>query len=1650
MTQITKAALLARVEALEKALADSLEQQTATSEILRAISSSPTDLQPVLDTVVRSAARFCGAYDACIFRLDRDHLRLDAHHGPVTQPDGFRLPMKGSVGGRTVLERRVIHVADLPAETVEFPEAAANARRLGFRAILSVPLVREGVTIGAIQLRRPESVPFTDKQVSLLQTFADQAVIAIENVRLFNETKEALEQQTATSEILSVIASSPTDLQPVMDAVVTSASRLADADHAMIGRAEGGFVRWLATNGPLNTLGTPITRDLPSGRAILDRQTTQIEDIAILTDEFPAVAKAYRELGVRTILATPLILEGAAIGVLLLRRRDVRPFTDRQIALVQTFADQAVIAIENVRLFNETKDALERQTATSEILRVISTSPTDVQPVFDTIVRSAVRLCDGLFSALHRFDGELLHLAAHHNYSLEALEAARRLYPARPSRGQGFGRAILERAVVHIPDVEVDPEYQAHALSRAIGFRSGLFVPMQREGDPIGAIMVARAEPGPFSDNEIALLKTFADQAVIAIENVRLFKELEARNRDLTATSQILQVISRSPTDVQPVFDTIVQNARALCGADSATVFTYDGEQIQLESLDNANLERADALRQAWPRPANRGHATGRAILTGRPVHIPDVREDPEFALDALRDTVGLRSLLSVPMVRDGIPIGAITVQRWATARPFSDNQIDLLKTFADQAVIAIENVRLFTELEAKNQALTQAHATVTDALEQQTATSEILRVISSSPTDVQPTFEAIAASSRRLCEAAHGMVFRFDGDLVHLAAHDNLSTEQLDAVRSVFPIRPGRGSVTARAILTRSLVHVRDRREDPELEYSALSAKFPNTLSVPLLREGVPLGAITVTKAEVGRFSDGQITLLQTFADQAVIAIENVRLFKELEARNRDLTATSDILQVIASSPTDLEPVFESIVRSAARVCDATDATLAVAERHEYRISAHYGPIPLRPVGSTFPIGSGTVMGRTILEGKVYHVEDLSTADAFPQGQRLALELGQRATLCVPLLREGASIGTIMLRRAEAQLFTERQVTLLKTFADQAVIAIENVRLFKELDARNRDLTEALEQQTATSDVLKAISHSALDLTLILRTVAESATKLCGAQHGHIFRFDGEVLRYAVGYGTSPELTNYFAEHPVPLGPGSTSGTAASERHTVQVHDVLALPGYQFGEAARLEGWRTVLAVPMLKERALLGTITIWKTKVEPFTDRQIALVETFADQAVIAIENVRLFKELEGRTSELTRSVEQLTALGEVGRTVSSTLDLPTVLNTIVARAVELSAGHGGLIYEYDETTQEFDVIRGSHHLDDELAQLIRAAPIRLGEGVAGKAAALGVPVQVPDIRDEGAYDVARIRTVFQRRGYRSLLAIPLLLEQQIIGVLVVWRQEPGRFAPEVVNLLQTFGTQSALAIQNARLFRELADKSRQLEAASQHKSEFLANMSHELRTPLNAIIGFSEVLAEKMFGDINDKQAEYLQDILESGRHLLSLINDILDLSKIEAGRMELELAEFDLPQAIENALTLVRERALRRGIALHHAIDDRVADIRADERKVKQVLLNLLANAIKFTPEGGRIDVRAAPADGLVEVSVTDTGVGIAPEDQGAVFEEFRQVGATDTRAEGTGLGLALSRKFIELHGGKISVQSEIGHGSTFTFTLPVRP
>jgi signal transduction histidine kinase len=465
-----------------------------------------------------------------------------------------------------------------------------------------------------------------------------------------------------------------------------------------------------------------------------------------------------------------------------------------------------------------------------------------------------------------------------------------------------------------------------------------------------------------------------------------------------------------------------------------------------------------------------------------------------------------------------------------------------------------------------------------------------------------------------------------------------------------------------------------------------------------------------------------------------------------------------------------------------------------------------------------------------------------------------------------------------------------------------------------------------------------------------------------------------------------------------------------------------------------------------MMRGGEAIGALAVTGREPGRYSDQQIALLQTFANQAVIAIQNEHLFRELQDRTTALSRSVDQLTALSEVGRAVSSTLDLETVLTTIVSRAVELSGLDGGVVFEYDDGTEEF-VHRVATEAGGVLAEERRATRVRKGEGVVGRTAVTREPSQVLDITVPGAYE-SRLRENLIESGVRAILAVPMVREDQLIGCLVVSRNSPGQFPAETIDLLRTFATQSALAIQNARLFRELADKSHQLEVASRHKSEFLANMSHELRTPLNAIIGFSEVLTDRMFGELNEKQEEYLKDIYASGTHLLSLINDILDLSKIEAGRMELELTDFHLPTALDNALTLVRERAGRRSITLRMSIDERLGEVRADERKIRQVVLNLLSNAIKFTPEGGRIEVAAVPRDESVEVSVSDTGVGIAPADQEAVFEEFRQVGTSEKNAEGTGLGLTLCRKFIELHGGRIWVQSQVGVGSTFTFTIPV--
>jgi signal transduction histidine kinase len=645
--------------------------------------------------------------------------------------------------------------------------------------------------------------------------------------------------------------------------------------------------------------------------------------------------------------------------------------------------------------------------------------------------------------------------------------------------------------------------------------------------------------------------------------------------------------------------------------------------------------------------------------------------------------------------------------------------------------------------------------------------------------------------------------------------------------------------------------------------------------------------------------------------------------------------------------------------------------------------------------------------------------------------------------------MREQIVIGVLTIRRLEVRPFTEKQIELVKTFADQAVIAIENVRLFNELEARNRELIQALEQQTATSEILRVISRSPTDVQPVFETIAHSVARLCDGIFTGVLRLDSEHLHLVAHYGFTPEaLAEYQRIYPLSLTRDNVSTRAVVDRAVVHVPDIDAAPDLPISQRLHQAlGFRAILCVPMMRENEPIGAISVARAAPSAFTERQIELLKTFADQAVIAIENVRLFTELQARTAELTRSVNQLTALGEVGQAVSSTLELETVLTTIVSRATQLSGSDAGAIFEYDEGAEEFR-LRATQNLPEEFLERARPLALRKGEGAVGRLAESREPVEIPDIAEPDAYQ-SRLRDVLLSLGHRALLAVPLLREDRVIGGLIINRKTPGAFPPETVELLKTFATQSALAIQNARLFREIEEKSRQLEVASRHKSDFLANVSHELRTPLNAVLGFNEMILGQVYGDVPPDLVEPLRDIQNSGKHLLRLINNVLDLSKIEAGRMELALADYSVQDTVESVRGALRSLAADKGLDFVAAVPEDIPLAYGDGGRITQCLMNLAGNALKFTREG-RVEISVELQGDLLVYRVTDTGIGIPRDKIETVFAEFRQGDATITSEfGGTGLGLSITKKFVEMHRGRIWVESELGKGSTFFFAIPLR-
>ncbi len=1264
------------------------------------------------------------------------------------------------------------------------------------------------------------------------------------------------------------------------------------------------------------------------------------------------------------------------------------------------------------------------------------------------VIRTAARQCGARAAVLLVRERDGLRVAARHG----AFPGTGR--DSDLARGSVNGRGLLVPRVVR----------GRHAGSTLVS------APLLAAGAPIGCLVLRRPPTAPFTRPQVARLRQLAAQAAVLVEGARLRAALRARDRDLAearaqqaATAQVLTVISHSPADAQPVFEMIAEHAMRLCRAQVCNVLRFDGELLHiaaLASIENADPGAVEAFRRAFPLPPTPRSAAGRVILGGRRVEIADVLLDEEYGISREARAIGFRSILAVPLIHGGATVGVIAV---GTPRPgpFSGAHVELLEIFADQAVIAIENARLFAELRARNRDLT-------DALDRQTATAEILRAISQAQADVQPVFEVIADSAMRLFAAWSLAVYRYDGEFIRLAAarggvsgSDETLREQQGA-----PHRLTGDSPRDRALISRTIQHVTDLETDPScgprIREVARLRGFRSSAAVPMLRGGDALGVIHITRQAVGGFTPAELALLQTFADQAVIAIENARLLGELQARNASLaealeqqTATADILRAISQSPTDVQPVFDIIAERAVKLCDAEVGVVSRFDGAMLQLAAIHGTSRegTAALQRVFPMGpdAESISARVFRQRAVVHTGDVLADPVYAKKYGdTATTGGWRSALGVPMLREGDVIGVIFVGRSGAGLFRDAQVQLLQTFADQAVIAIQNVRLFTELEARNTELRAALEQQTATSELLKVIGRSTFDLQAVFDTLAENAVRLCEAERALIWRFDGQLLRAVSIYNPTPELREFIERNPIAPGRHSAAGRAALERRTIHVPDVQADPEYTYGARQVDQGAiRTVLGIPMLRADELLGVIIIYRYEVRPFTESQVALIETFADQAAIAIENARLLTELQSRTADLTRSVQELRALGEVSQTLGSTLDLETVLRTIVARASQLAGTDSCTVYEYDERAETLH-FRATHNLAEEVAAIARRAPIRRGEGVAGRMAVTREPVQVPDIAEAGAY-TGPLRDVLLRAGARALLGIPLLREGQLIGALTVTKRTPGAFAPGVIDLLKTFAAQSAVAIQNARLFREIEDKSRQLEVADRHKSEFLANMSHELRTPLNAIIGYSEMLQEDAADLGAGRFVDDLRKINTAGKHLLELINAVLDLSKIAAGKMELYLESFGVADLVRDIAAVIQPLAARNGNRLEVCCPEDVGTMRADLTKVRQALFNLLSNACKFTERGTvALAVTREAGDGgdWMVFAVTDTGIGMTAEQLGKLFEAFTQADAATTRRYGgTGLGLALSRKLCRMMGGDISVESEAGRGSTFTVRLP---
>jgi GAF domain-containing protein len=1065
------------------------------------------------------------------------------------------------------------------------------------------------------------------------------------------ERDAAQAREAALAEVLDVINRSTGDPGPVFEAILDKAHSLCGAQVGALGRFDGISFCAIAAHGYRERAEAFIRQPFspaPEHEPLFRGEPMHVRDVRThpWTPETENQRIYLEQAGLNTILLVPLQKDGALLGFISAASYESRPFSGKEIALLQHFAALAVIAMENARLLGEQREALERQTATAEVLAVINTNPGDVAPVFHAILDKAHALCGAAIGSLVLYDGTNFRAAATHGWPDSVAALFRE--PAPPNRSRQ--NLVDGERFVHVLDIRAfEPGANSpwgDATRGNTDARTMLLVPLRKDGVLRGFISAFRPEVRAFSEKEIALLENFAAQAVIAMENARLIIETREALEQQTATAEVLQVINASPGDLTPVFEAMLEKAMRLCGAAFGSLYTYDGERFHSAAQHGVPEAYAEFRAKSPPSPQ---HGAGAQILkTKRFVHVPDIVEAArhragEANVRAMVDLGGVRTVLAVPLLKDDAVLGFISIYR-QEVRAFSDKQIALLENFAAQAVIAMENARLLGDLH-------QRTGDLQEVLEYQTATSEVLKVISGSTFELEPVFQTVAETAARLCHADEAGIYLDHGGEYRWAGGYSQSPEYEHIEREV-GIRPGTGTLVGRVAAEGRPVHILDAWTDPlyQAKDDARVGGIHTLLGVPLLRDGAPIGVIGLGRRRIEPFTDRQIELVSTFADQAVIAIENTRLLTKQQEALEQQTATAEVLQVINANPGNLTPVFDAILEKAIRVCDSAFGTLRVYVADSFRTVAMRNIPPefevlLRAPG---PAPPGSVPYRIAQGEALVHIADITDDDRYRSGyagrRALADAGGARTAVWVALRKDDTVLGLITIYRQEVRPFSDKQINLLEDFAAQAVIAMENARLLGDLRQRTSDLQESLEYQTATSDVLKVISQSGAELGSVLDTLVETAARICRADSGFIFRLHDDLCRMVASFGIPAEYKEFQTRNPIATGRGTLAGRTVLERHAVHIEDAATDPEYTRAEAVRLGRQHTMLGVPLIREDALIGVITLARSHVEAFTEKQIELVSTFADQAVIAIENARLFDELRARTAELAQRQEEL----------------------------------------------------------------------------------------------------------------------------------------------------------------------------------------------------------------------------------------------------------------------------------------------------------------------------------------------------------------------------------------------------------------------